>query len=195
MVRAAREALGDERDLLIDPGWGVRRSVKEAIELCRRLEPYRVFWVEDLLHPEDYEGYARLADSVSVRIAAGEQEATPWGFRQLIDRGHIDVVQPDLSRCGGLTVARKVMWMAQERQIDLVPHSWLSHLLTAASLHLAAALPRPLFVEYNVAQNEMLRAIVPDPPRLGPDGWVEVPSGPGLGVEIDLRAAERYRIL
>ena len=69
-----------------------------------RSEPYQIFWLEDFLHPEDYDGYARVKEAgVKTRLAAGEQEATAWGFHELITRGKIDVVQPDLSRCGGFT--------------------------------------------------------------------------------------------
>ncbi|HEX6971346.1 MAG TPA: mandelate racemase/muconate lactonizing enzyme family protein [Limnochordia bacterium] len=195
LVRAAREALPDSCELLIDPGWTRRRTARDAIELCRQLEPYRIFWVEDFLHPEDYAGYARVSQSVSVRIAAGEQEATPWGFRRLIEEGKIDVAQPDLSRCGGLTAARKIMWMVEENRIDMAPHAWLTDLLGAASLHVNAALPRSLFVEYNVSANPMLRDIIATPLSLDSDGYIEVPDRPGLGIEVDEAAIERYRIL
>ena len=96
LVEAAREALGDERDLLVDTGWFVERTPKEAIQVVRAIEPFRPFLVEELLHPEDYDGYRRVADSVDTRIACGEQEATEWGFDQLIHRGGVDVLQPDL---------------------------------------------------------------------------------------------------
>src|SRR5262249_55229474 len=88
LVAAAREALGPDVILLVDPGWLVDRSARDAIDLCHALEPYDVFWLEDFLHPECYDGYAKVkAVGVKTRIAAGEQEATGWGFRELILRG------------------------------------------------------------------------------------------------------------
>lgn len=195
LVKAAREAIGDNVDLLIDPGWSVNRSAYDAIDLLRDLEPYKIFWLEDFLHPEDYEGYAKVREShPKTRIAAGEQEATAWGFRDLIQRGKIDVAQPDLSRCGGVTVARKVMWEAQSAGIDLVPHAWLTDLLTATSLHINACLPRSLFLEYNVSQNPMLSAIIKNPIELNENGEMEVPQLPGLGIEVDEQAVQRFRI-
>src|SRR2546428_14088289 len=84
------------------------------------------------------------AEEVATPIAAGEQEATPWGFDPLVHRGGVDIVQPDLSRCGGFTVARKIADLAELRNVAVCPHAWLSDLLTAASLHLNAYLKRSL---------------------------------------------------
>ena len=129
---------------------------------------------------------------MKTRIAAGEQEATAWGFRQLIEEGGVDVVQPDLSRCGGFTQARKIMWEAEYAGIDVCPHAWLTDLLTAASLHLNAVLPRSLFLEYNVSDNPMLREIVRNPLQLDADGYIPVPQGAGLGIDIDEKAVRRF---
>lgn len=195
LVAAAREAIGDAVELMIDPGWAVSRSACDAIELLRALEPYRIFWLEDFLHPEAYEAYAAVKSAqVRTRLAAGEQEATPWGFHDLIHRGRIDVAQPDLSRCGGFTAARKILWEAERAGIDVCPHAWLTDLLTASSLHLNATLPRALFIEYNVAENPMLREIIANPFELQPDGTLIVPQGPGLGIEINIKAVERFRV-
>jgi len=195
LVKAAREAMGNQTDFLVDLGWiDYYRLPFDVIHLCEKLEPYNIFFIEDFLHPEDYEGYAKVAANVKIRIAAGEQEATPWGFRDLIERGKVDIVQPDLSRCGGFTTARKIMWMAQKNSIDIVPHAWLSDLLTSASLHLNAALPRSLFVEYNICSGNALKSIIKNPLKME-NGYIEVPEGPGLGIEINEKAIENYRIL
>jgi L-alanine-DL-glutamate epimerase-like enolase superfamily enzyme len=195
LVAAAREALGPDIALLVDPGWMVKRSAYDAVELLRALEPYDIFWLEDFLHPEEYEGYARVKDAgVKTRLAAGEQEATAWGFHQLIHQGKIDVVQPDLSRCGGFTQARKIMWEAQRAGVDVCPHAWLTDLLSAASLHLNACLERSLFLEYNVCENPMLRAITRNPVVMDKQGTIGVPQGPGLGIEIDEAAVKRFRV-
>ncbi len=193
LVAAAREAIGPDVELLVDPGWMVNRSAYEAVELIRALEPYRIFWLEDFLHPESYEGYARVkAAGIHTRIAAGEQEATAWGFHQLITAGRVDVVQPDLSRCGGLSQARKILWEAQRAGVDVCPHAWLTDLLSAASLHLNAVLERSLFLEYNVCDNPMLRAVIRNPIEMDASGTIPVPQEPGLGIEIDENAVRRF---
>jgi L-rhamnonate dehydratase len=195
LVAAAREAVGPDVDLLIDAGWAVNRSPYEAVELLRRLEPYGIFWLEDFLHPECYEGYARVKEAgVKTRLAAGEQEATAWGFHQLIQEGKVDVIQPDLSRCGGLSQIRKIAWEAELAGVDVCPHAWLTDLLTAASLHVNAWLPRSLFLEYNTCENPMLRQIIRNPVQLDDRGMIPVPQGPGLGIEIDEKAVDRFRV-
>lgn len=193
LVEAARQTLGPDIELMVDAGWMVNRSAYDAVALCRLLEPYNIYWLEDFLHPEAYEGYRKVkAAGVKTRIAAGEQEATAWGFRQLIQQGNVDVVQPDLSRCGGFTQARKIIWEAEHAEVDVCPHAWLTDLLTAASLHLNAVLPRSLFLEYNVSDNPMLREIIRNPVQLDASGYIAVPQLPGLGIEIDEKAVKRF---
>jgi L-rhamnonate dehydratase len=195
LVAAAREAVGPDVDLLIDAGWRVNRSAYDAIDLLRRLEPFSIFWLEDFLHPECYEGYAAVkAAGVKTRLAAGEQEATAWGFHDLIHRGRVDVVQPDLSRCGGISQVRKIIWEAERAGVDVCPHAWMTDLLSAASLHVNACLPRSLFLEYNTSMSPMLRDIIANPIRMDAHGTIPVPDGPGLGVEVNEEAVGRYRV-
>jgi L-alanine-DL-glutamate epimerase-like enolase superfamily enzyme len=193
LVGAARRSLGDKVELLIDAGWYVHRTAKEAIQMVRRIKRFRPFFVEEPLSPEDYDGYAQLAGAVDTLIACGEQEATEWGFQTLIERGKVDVVQPDLSRCGGFTVARKIVHMADLHNRLCIPHAWLSDLLTAASLHLNAFMRRSVFQEFNVTSGPMSRELCKNPIQLE-DGYLRVPQGPGLGVEVDEAAIEKYRV-
>jgi L-alanine-DL-glutamate epimerase-like enolase superfamily enzyme len=195
LVVAAREAIGPDVDLLVDPGWMSGRSPFDMIELARRLEPYDIFFLEDFMPPECYEGYAKVKEAgVRTRLAAGEQEATAWGFHDLITRGKIDVIQPDISRCGGLSQMRKIAWEAERAAVDVCPHAWLTDLLTATALHVNAWLPRSLFLEYNVSSSPMLREIIRNPVELEADGTIRVPQGPGLGIELDETAIAKYRI-
>ncbi len=193
LVEAARSELGDHDDLLVDTGWFVERTPKEAIQLVRSLEPYRPFFIEELLHPEDYDGYRQVSEAVDTRIACGEQEATQWGFQELISRGKVDVVQPDLTRCGGFTVARKIAAMADQANILVIPHSWSSDLLTSASLHFNAFLRRASFIEFNTSEGPLSRSLVKEPLKLK-DGYLDVPQSPGLGVEVDEESIRKYRI-
>jgi L-alanine-DL-glutamate epimerase-like enolase superfamily enzyme len=193
LVEAARQPLGDKLDLLFDTGWFIERTAKEAIRVVRSIERFRPFLVEELLHPEDYDGYRKVADSVDIPIACGEQEATEWGFQQLIERGGVDVLQPDLTRCGGFTVARKIVHMAERANRLVIPHSWSSDLLTAASLHLAAFQRRAEFVEFSTSQGPLSRSLVKSPLRMF-GGYLKVPDGPGLGVEVNDAVIEQYRV-
>ncbi len=194
LVAAARRALGDQADLLIDTGWYVHRTAAEAIQMVRRLEPHRPFFIEEPLSPEDYDGYAQLANAVDTLIACGEQEATEWGFHTLITRGQVDILQPDLSRCGGFTAARKIVHLAQLYNRLTIPHAWLSDILTAASLHLNAFMQRSVFQEFNVTSGPLSREICKNPIRMRGE-FLPVPQGPGLGVEVDESAIEKYRVL
>ncbi len=193
LVAEARRSLGERTELLIDTGWYIHRTAKEAIQMVRRLEPYRPFLIEEPLSPEDYDGYAELSGAVDTLIACGEQEATEWGFRTLIERGHVDVIQPDLSRCGGFTAARKIVHLAELHNRLCIPHAWISDLLTAASLHLNAFMRRSVFQEFNVTSGPLSRELCRNPIQLE-EGWLRVPQGPGLGVDVDEAAIEKYRV-
>jgi L-rhamnonate dehydratase len=202
LVAAARAALGSERTLLVDPGWypigwgepGQMRSRREALALCEWLAAYDVGWVEDFIHPERFDEYAYVRGRSPVPVAAGEQVATIWDFERFIRAGCVDVIQPDLSRCGGVTVAARVAHLAEEAGIDLVPHSWLTHLLTGFSLQLIASLPRARFVEFNVSQSALTRGVAPAALKLEADGTVLIPDAPGIGVEVDLDFIRAHRV-
>jgi L-alanine-DL-glutamate epimerase-like enolase superfamily enzyme len=191
LIRAAREVLGRERDLMIDGGQAY--TVKRAAELVRRVEDVGLYWLEEPLWPDDYEGYRRLSDRVDVRIAAGEADATIGPFRALVERGHVDVLQPDLGRCGGFTVGRQLAELARERHVEVVPHCFKSGLHVVASLHLACTLDRPTYSEYSVAESPLAGGLLAEPLPFA-DGRLAVPAGPGLGVELDEELVSSLRI-
>ncbi len=202
LVAAAREALGPDRHLLVDPGWypvgwtrpGPERSLNEAIRLCQWLADYRVGWVEDFIHPERVEEYAIVRRESPVPVAAGEQLATHWEFDRFIRQGCVDIVQPDMSRCGGLTVARSIREMVVAANIDCVPHSWLTHLLTGYSLQFIATLPRARFVEFNVSQSPLTAGVAPSRFRLEDDGTVLIPDTVDMGVTVDEDFMRAHRV-
>jgi L-alanine-DL-glutamate epimerase-like enolase superfamily enzyme len=202
LVAAARETLGPDRQLMVDPGWygagwqgpSQPRTVDENLALCQWLGDFHVRWVEDFIHPEKFDEYQRVRRSSPVPIAAGEQWGTYWEFQRLIDMGCVDLVQPDLTRCGGLSVARQIAALAEQQSLRVVPHSWLTDLLTAYSLHFACTLAEPLFVEFNVAQSRLTRGICGGVLRLNEDGTVSVPDGIGLGVAVDEPFVRRHAV-
>jgi L-rhamnonate dehydratase len=202
LVRAAREEAGPEIDLMVDGGWygtGYAdpyrpRPVRDWIKMVGMLEALKVFWLEDFLHPDNVSGYAEVAQAThTLRIAAGEQLAGYTEFERMASDGHVHTLQPDLSRCGGLTVGRQIAEMTQRRGIDCVPHAWLTDLLKAASLHLNAYLMDALYLEYNVSSASLLNHLCLENIQMV-DGYIPVPDGPGLGVTVNEAMVEKFRV-
>lgn len=199
---ALRETLGPERALMIDPGWYVEdagrprvRTMAETTTMLETLGDAEPYWVEDIVHPECTEQYAVLAARFPhLRFAAGEQQATIWELRRLVCDHGIAVVQPDLSRCGGLTVASALASDAETAGVEIVTHSWLTDLLHAYSLHFLSTLPEARWVEFNVAQSELSAGVVNKSLTLATDGTVAVPDGIGLGVDVDLAFVEAHAV-
>jgi L-rhamnonate dehydratase len=193
LAAAAKEAAGDG-DILIDAGLGYVADAKVAIGVARELEKLGIYWLEEPFEPDEYEAYAELADAVDIRIAAGEQDTTVWGFRELIERGHVDLVQPDVTRCGGITELIRIGALAREHGVETVPHAWKSGIIKAASLHVNAVLPDGSFQEYCVADTPINQTLVKERMPVDADGFIAVPTGPGLGIELDEDVLERYRV-
>jgi L-rhamnonate dehydratase len=191
LVRAAREELGPSRTLMLDGGRAY--TVKRALELLRRVEEHDLYWFEEALQPDDLDGYARLSERAAVRIAAGEADETAAPFRDLVERGHVDVLQPDLARCGGFTVARQIALLERSSGVEIVPHCFSTGILVAASLHFVATLERATWSEYSVAHSPLVNGILQEQFVLQ-DGCLAVPSGPGLGVELDEDALLHHRV-
>jgi L-alanine-DL-glutamate epimerase-like enolase superfamily enzyme len=202
LVKAAREAAGPRLDIMVDGGWyGVgyddpfrARAVKDWIKVAQALDELGVVWLEDFLHPDNFAGYAAVAAATkTLKIAAGEQLSGVAEFERLAVEGCVDVLQPDLSRCGGITVGRQIADFATRREIDCVPHAWLTDLLKAASLHMNAYLMNSLYLESNVSSASLLNNLCTQKIEMK-DGYIPVPAGPGLGVEVDERTVARYRV-
>jgi L-rhamnonate dehydratase len=185
LAAAARAAGGENVDILIDAGLGYGADAATAIRVARELEQLGVYWLEEPFEPDEYEAYAELADTVDIYVAAGEQDATRWGFRELIERGHVDLIQPDVTRCGGITELLRIATLAQEHGVALVPHAWKSGIIKAASLHVNAVLPEALFQEYCVADTEINTKLTQQLLEIDEDGYVAVPTAPGLGIDLD----------
>ncbi len=189
-VTAAREVLGDERDLMVDAGhaW----QFETALERAKLLEPLNIGWLEEPLSQDDRRGYARLCPQSPVPIAAGEGDVTHWDFEDLIERG-VHVVQPDVAFCGGLTVCQRVSKMTEANKRRAVPHCFSTGINLTASLHWMASVPNGDLVEYCLRPSPLMRKLVKDLPPLV-DGRVPVPDGPGLGIEIDEKIVQEFRV-
>ncbi len=169
-------------------------DAKTAIGVARELEQLGIGWLEEPFVPDAYEAYAELADAVDLTIAAGEQDVTRWGFRELIERGHVDLVQPDVTRCGGITETLRIASLAAEYGVATVPHAWKSGIIKAASLHVNAVLPDALYQEYCVADTPINTALTVERLPLEADGCIAVPTAPGIGVTLDEDVVASLRV-
>ena len=187
---AMRKAAGDDFDLMLDVGliWDATTTIQRA----RLFEPYNLAWIEEPLHPDDLTGYRRVADNITQRLAAGEEECTLRGFRRLIDEGGVGLVQVDLTRCG-LTQAMRMADFAAQRGVMVANHNFTTDLNTAASLHFLASIPNALILEYCVEPSEISRNLAREP-FLMQDGYMTVPDGPGLGFEPKTETIERFLV-
>ena len=188
-VAALRESLGDEIEIIVDIH--TRLAPAEAISFCRQVEPFRPFFIEDPLRSENYQTYRKLAAHTHVPIAAGEQFATKWDFRQVIEEDLIDYARTDVCIVGGITETLKIAGWCETHQIPMSFHNPLGPVATAVSLHLDLAIS-------NFAVQELARPPGTVLPDLFPvqvpfaDGHLLPPTQPGLGVEFDEAAVANY---
>ncbi len=192
LVREARKGVGENADLMIDAG--LCYDAKTAIQRARRFEEYRIFWFEEPLAPDNYEGYRRLSEATPLRIAAGEEESERRSFIDLMDQGKIDIVQVDLTRCGGITEGRKIASLAADRGLPCVNHGFTTYINVAAALHFLASIPNSFIMEYVAEEGTTLRDEITRQSFRAVDGYVPVPDEPGLGIELDEEAVTRYRV-
>lgn len=191
-VKAVRDAIGEECSLMVDANSNY--TVKEAVRMARELEELRVDWFEEPLTAENVRGSAMIAGMTSISIAGYETTHTRFGYRALIDASAIDIAQPDVARAGGFTECRKIAAYASAHNIPCTPHVFASGMSLVAGLHFVAAIENGFYIECdrnpNPLRTNMFRQ---DIAAMDKDGLVTVPQGPGLGVDIDWKAIEKYK--
>jgi len=199
-VALARRILGDDMLLLVDVNGNY--TVDVALDSMRRIAPYDVHFYEEPLPPQDFEGYRILTSRAPIPVATGEALYTIWDFTRMIAPRAVDVVQPDLTLCGGLDQAKAISILCQAHNLRFSPHVWGGAVSVAAAVHLLAALPDyphsdnppyPRLLEYDVAANPLRDELLTEPLR-AIEGHVPVPDKPGLGIELDPEAIRRYRV-
>ncbi len=199
-IRLARRMLGEAVDLMVDIN--ANYTVDLARESIARMAPYRPGWIEEPLMPQDVAGYEQLQRWSPVPIATGEALYGGHDFKQLLDRRAVDVLQPDLTLCGGFWQGRVIATLAALHHVRLSPHVWGSGIGLAAAVHFVAALPslphagnvpKPPLVEYDVGLNPLREVILREPIRVVA-GTIAVSDAPGLGIEIDWDAVERHAL-
>ncbi|HSE94040.1 MAG TPA: mandelate racemase/muconate lactonizing enzyme family protein [Methylomirabilota bacterium] len=187
-VAVARDVVGEDVTLMLDTNcpW----SVEEAIRMGRRLEKYGLRWLEEpVWPPEDYAGLARVRTAVAIPIATGENEATLHGIRHIVEAGAADIVQPSVTKVGGLGEMRKIAALATAAGVTFQPHSFYFGPGLAATLHVIAATPGTPYVEFPVGA---LDASLTAEPILCRGGVIPVPERPGLGADPDPNVLARY---
>src|SRR5205085_7912383 len=165
-------------------------TYKWAIETARMLAPYNITWFEEALSADDIEGFIKLREHAPLPISTGEvltrrQSFTPW-----IEQGAVDIIQPDTTKCGGLSEARRIAWQAYDHGVQMVSHGWNTAIGLAADLHLAAAMPVARYVEY-ITPSPYIEDIVATPFKLDSDGMLAIPTAPGLGIELNTDGVAR----
>jgi L-alanine-DL-glutamate epimerase-like enolase superfamily enzyme len=187
-VRVVRETIGPEIKLLVDANNAY--AAYEAIEMARKMEPYDVFWFEEPVAPDDYRGHAQVAQSTIIPIAAGENEYTRYGFRDLIDHQGAAILNADAQILGGITEFMQVAALAASHDLRVAPHG-----AQEIHVHLVAAISNGLILEFYRETVDPLRGrIFKDPLMLDADGYVSVPDRPGLGVEPNYDLLKEHRV-
>lgn len=198
-VEAVRKAIGDDIRLMVDANHCF--TVPAAIRLGRELEKLDVEWFEEPISPEDIDGYVQVTQALDMAVAGGENEYTRWGFRDIVSRKAMDIIQPDLCAAGGFSECKKIAAMATAHGVECVPHAWGSVIGVAATLHFIAALPdqppsfrpMPVLFEFEQCENPFRDHLATEPILLV-NGSVPIPTKPGLGIDIDRRVLKKYAV-
>lgn len=188
-MAALREALGDDVDIMVDCHG--RHSPANAIEFCRLLAPYRPYFIEEPVPPENVDAMAEVRRASPVPIATGERLVTRFEFRPLLERQACHVIQPDLCHCGGLWEAKKIAAMAEAYYVSVAPHNPLGPVANAAALHFALSTPNFLIQEDMLSDVPWRWEIVRHQLRTKNGYWLPC-DAPGLGVEVDEEAARNH---
>lgn len=194
IVATARDVIGDQNQLMVDAGgsdahWAGR--YKWALHTAQMLADYGVKWFEEPLRADDLEDFIQLRRNAPVPIAGGETLTRRQSFLPFLQQGAFDIVQPDVTKVGGISEERRIGWMAQENGICFIPHGWNTALGLAADLHLASAFADTDLVEYKTG-SPYIDEIVVGGWQLDADGMLTIPNRPGLGIELDMDALARY---
>ena len=194
IVRTARDAVGDDALLMVDAGgsdafW--TNGYKWALRTAQMLAEYDVYWFEEPLAPDAIDDYVQLRRAAPLPISGGEVLTRRQSFQPWLQRGAFDIVQPDVTKVGGISEERRIAWMAQENGVRFIPHGWNTAIGLAADLQLSSAFPGTDLVEY-ITGSPYLDELTVGGWRLDSDGMLDIPAESGLGVDVNLDAVSRY---
>lgn len=200
VTRAIRNTIGEDAALMIDANHAY--DAVAAIRLGREVEELDIGWFEEPVPPEDLAGYRAVKAAIDIPVAGGECEFTRYGFREVLTQQAMDIIQPDICAAGGLSECKKIADMAQAFGVRVNPHVWGSGIGIAASLQWMATVPthtptslqpvQPL-LEFDQTEHPIRQAIIAEP-IVQQKGWVQIPNGPGLGIEINRDALRHFAL-
>jgi L-alanine-DL-glutamate epimerase-like enolase superfamily enzyme len=191
VVKAVREALEPNTDLLIDGHW--KHSPTDILQVAKAYEDLNLFWLEDPIPPENIDAMARFTQSTTTPICTGENFYTAHGFRELIEKQAADIISPDLAKAGGLLAGRKIADLAELYYIPFCPHNICGPIGTMAATHVCAAVPNFQMLEFHHLDNEIWSGLLVEQ-NLIRDGHIDVTTKPGLGVTLDEDAARAISV-
>ena len=190
-VLAVRKAIGMDHDVIVDAS--MRYHFELACRMGNFLKEQKVFWYEEPFAPEDIDSYVALRQVVDVPIAGGENEFGLQGFREVIRAKALDIVQPDASRCGGISEVWKIAEMAEESGLGVATHSWNDAVAIMANAHVVAAMSNGVTVEVDQMNNPFVNDLLVKPLQIE-SGELQLSHAPGLGVELDLEVVDKFRL-
>ncbi|MCC7233708.1 MAG: mandelate racemase/muconate lactonizing enzyme family protein [Bryobacterales bacterium] len=195
VVRSVRQAIGPDTGLAVDANCGYDDGT--AVALGHELERFNLLWWEEPIWAHDLQGYDRLRRLLRIPLASGETMPADWIIRNYVQPRRVHIVQPDLDTVG-LTGGRRLAYMCALNGIRLIPHNWGTHIRTAAALHWMSSFPEvdswPAMFEFDQTESPIREAVIRQKIEMDPsDGTIEVPTGPGLGVEVIPEAVEEFR--
>ena len=185
-VASFREALGKDYDIALE--CHSRYDVETAIQLCHLVEPFRLIWLEEPIPSDDVDAMLRVRNSTHVAIAAGENIYSRYGFRPFLEKEALSIIQPDMSKTGGLLEARRIASMAEVYSIPVAPHGVASPLATMAYAQVCVTMPNLMLLEWTYYLNKSYTSLT-SPVALS-DGFLEVPDKPGIGVTLNDEAVK-----
>lgn len=194
LIETARTTVGKDVEIMVDAGGSEQfwpHGYKWALETAKMLARYDVVWFEEALPPDDIDGFVELRRHSPVPIATGEVLTRRQSFWPLIQRHAVDIVQPDVTKCGGLTEGFHVGWMAYEHNVLMVPHGWNTAIGLAADLQLVAAMPNARYVEF-MTPSPYIDELVTEPFKPDAEGYLRIPMKPGLGVQLNRDLLKKY---
>lgn len=195
LARRARKELGPDVMLAVDVGYRFH-DVSSTLKICRVLEELDVYFYETPFPIDSPEPYARLASLTTVPLAMGEHGVSRWEFLRMIDEGNVDVVQPYMNTCGGITEAKRIVEQARDRGAQVIPGNWSTQILGAATVQLAAYSPITPYIEFAPAEvyESPLRLKIQELAHPVVNGAIQLPTRPGIGIELPQDLLDHYRM-